>query len=768
MKKSLFVVALAVGGIFNATAQEILDLKEAVVTGTPKERIQLQEQSVSYSSFDAQELENQKIETAKDLSARVPNFYMPAYGSSQTSSIYIRGIGSRTGDAAVGMYVDNLPLLDKSSYSLQMLDVAKIDVLRGPQGTLYGRNAMGGIVRVTTNDPLKSEKTWQHRIKLGGTTRSGGREAGYSLHWHPTATFGASLNAFYEGQQGFFRNQFTGHHADHKEAGGARLKLSWRPSNVVRLDYIASYEQSDENACPYANSSDEIAQNRQSTYRRKLFTQGITATHFFNNMQFTSLTSHQILHDRLFLDQDFTAKDVFSLCQTQKQQGVSEELTLRSRNDDRWQWTNGLFVSYLGSKIDCPVPFYSDGIDYLNGIFKGVLPANPPMTLAFTGTSLPFQAHMETPDVNAAIFHQSTVKLAKGLKATVGLRLDYDYHHLKLNSQLAEPAQYNFAMPAMKINHDFETSLVIDGTQKKHNWQLLPRFALNYELPKSDTRLYLSVAKGYRSGGYNIQSYSNLAQTQLQREMMLSVRDYSVNTINALPMPEETKQKAIAGMLGALEKNIPAESDVNSLYYKPQTSWNFELGMHGQWKGFRVQCAAFAMLTNDLQLARFSNEGYGRETVNAGKSRSLGVEVSADYDVKLQKSAISSHISYGFTDSRFCGDKAEGMQTTRVPFVPEHTLAAGVVWRHDCGFSLGANLQSAGAIRWYENEFDQQNFYALLDLRAGYEIGPCNLAVYAKNVTATRYDSFRFKSLGNEFHQVGTPRHFGIEFGVKF
>ena len=79
----------------------------------------------------------------KHLTGLVPNFYMPDYGPRLTSAIYIRGIGSRINTPAVGLYVDNVPYLDKSAFDFNTYDIERIDVLRGPQSTLYGRNAMG-------------------------------------------------------------------------------------------------------------------------------------------------------------------------------------------------------------------------------------------------------------------------------------------------------------------------------------------------------------------------------------------------------------------------------------------------------------------------------------------------------------------------------------------------------------------------------------------------------------------------------------------------
>jgi outer membrane receptor protein involved in Fe transport len=99
-------------------------------------------------------IEDRKIVSIVDLSAVAPNFFVPDYGSKMSTPVYIRGIGERSTGQAVGVYVNNMPYLDKSVFNFEFMDVQRIEVLRGPQGTLYGRNAMGGIVNVFTHSPM--------------------------------------------------------------------------------------------------------------------------------------------------------------------------------------------------------------------------------------------------------------------------------------------------------------------------------------------------------------------------------------------------------------------------------------------------------------------------------------------------------------------------------------------------------------------------------------------------------------------------------------
>lgn len=102
------------------------NIEEAIVVASPKETRQLRQQPVSVSLFDATSLKNRKVDALKDLSSLAPNFFMPNYGSRLTSACYIRGIGSRINTPAVGLYVDNVPYVDKSAYDFSFQGIERV------------------------------------------------------------------------------------------------------------------------------------------------------------------------------------------------------------------------------------------------------------------------------------------------------------------------------------------------------------------------------------------------------------------------------------------------------------------------------------------------------------------------------------------------------------------------------------------------------------------------------------------------------------------
>ena len=788
------LLALAAASPIESDTLRNFNIEEAVVVSSPKETGPLRRQALSVQLFHADQLSKRGVTSAKDLSQMTPNVYMPDYGSRLSSACYIRGIGSRINTPAVGLYVDNVPYVDKSSYDFSFQNVDRVDLLRGPQGTLYGQNTMGGLLHIYTANPMTHKGT---DISAGWTSRTGGRRASFTTFLHPSNQMGLSLTGYYTGENGFYRNQTTGKKQDGSESAGGRLRWSWRPTSKVKMDWTASYEYSDEEACPYFLLPNEkkptpnpfvgtISQNRPSSYRRDIFNTGLTVEHRLPKLTFSSITSYQYLNDRLFMDQDFTALDIFSLEQRQKSHAVTEELALKNKPESSvWQWTTGVYAMYRHLDTGCPVNFYQDGMHFLNKQFAQSMP--PFVALKFTGENLPFNAALSTPSANIALYHQSTVQLpVEGLSFTLGARLDYNHMKLNLTSGLDEAVPYHLGikMGKLALEHDFAARPEMNSNITHDDWQVLPKAAVNYQLPEGLGNVYLSATKGYRAGGYNIQAYSDLSQNLLRRNMMLDVKDYCVTTINRLPMPEETKQNAIKGMTAMIDANMPAQPHADELYYKPEYTWSYEAGAHLNFMDKKLQfdVSAFLMSTRDQQLARFAQSGMGRVMVNAGRSRSCGVETALRS--RLWQDRLELAATYGYTHAVFTHyDLGKSPVTkqelrydnNRVPFVPEHTFSFTADYEQPLNhrffkaFSLGSGVQGAGSIYWDEANQYQQKFYATLTAHAGLKLaGQVEVEVWGRNLTGARYSSFTFESMGNRFAQYATPRHFGADIKWHF
>ena len=245
-----FVCANAVERVDTA---KVYDLDEVIVVSQPKESVKLRRQPLSSTVFTDNELKSLNVRDITGLSYFVPSMSIPAYGSRLTSSTYMRGIGSRSGNPAVGVYYDNIPLVNKSSFNSHFYGIDRVDVLRGPQGTLYGMNTEGGLMRVYSKNPMNYQGT-DLRLSLATGLQSDVEIA----HYHrPSDKFAFSTSAFYSGQKGFFDNTYLNKHADLSNEFGGKARLVWMPADGWNIDFTTDYQYVNQNGFPYGEYDSE-------------------------------------------------------------------------------------------------------------------------------------------------------------------------------------------------------------------------------------------------------------------------------------------------------------------------------------------------------------------------------------------------------------------------------------------------------------------------------------------------------------------------------
>lgn len=763
-------------------------LKEVNVVSSPKENGALREQAASVSVIGKEQIAAAHQPSLKGISTLVPNFFMPDYGSRLTSAVYIRGIGSRIGTPAVGLYVDNVPYYDKSAFDFCMNDVERVDVLRGPQSTLYGRNTMGGLVKVHTKSPFSYSGT---DVSLGYATKDNERRVALTHYHRVSDKFAFSAGGFYNAGDGFFNNTnaANGKHKvdDHQDVGG-RIRAIYKPSQKVMLDMNVGYEYSDEGAYPYfytgaTNNKEEysnligkISSNLDGNYRRGLFNAGVNAEVKGERVVFNSVTGYQNINDRMFMDQDFLAADIYSLEQKQRVNTISEELTWKSLKNKKWQWIVGGSAYYQWMNVKAPVVFRKDGVGMLNGYIAQGLSRSPmPVTVEIMGDEQAFLSDFETPMGGAALFHQSTFNDlfgAKGLSAIIGSRLDYERVSADYNTWYS--LSHTYQMPP-RIDETYELSNRLKGDLSDDYLQFLPKVALKYEFG-DHSNVYASVSKGYRSGGYNVQSFSEPMRSTMQTDLMKNVRDVTLGKV-----PPQ-----VAGMVQGVFDQIISDEPIDiegSCAYKPEYTWSYEIGTHlNLFEGsMALDASAFVNDVRDLQLSQMSETWLGRTIVNAGRSRSLGGEVA----VKAQCTEnLAVMATYGYTYSTFrdyhdydSDGKPVNCRGNRVPFMPDHTFnldAAYTIPLSTLGngfftarsLTIGANYSGAGRIYWDELNTASQGFHSLLGARMSVEFSKMQLEVWGKNLTNKHYDTFWFESMNRGYAQHGRPLQIGVD--LKF
>ncbi len=409
-------------------------------------------------------LQTNEIKSVKELTSFIPNFYMPDYGSKQNSPVYIRGIGSKINAPSVGFYVDGIPHFEKSAFDIDLSDVSNIEVLRGPQGTLYGRNAIGGIVNIYTHSPLD----YQHsRMKLGYGSRND-LEVSAANYTKVNNHFGFSLVGNYHQNDGFFRNAFTGEKADDIRDGGLRLSVVWKPSEKWTLRLGSSGSLSKQGGYPYGtyNAATKewggVNYDTYSSYRRTMVNSGFTASYEGKSFIFNNQLSNQFLDDKQNVDQDFTPVPKFFVQQKLTQRLWSEEMTFKSKNSGRYHWITGLFLFYQKT--------------------------NNTVELHYLKQNYSTPKYYAIPTYGAAIYHQSSYDITNTLTASIGLRYDYEsskntYEAYKLTTAGVRTPTNNF-------------------DSRIHYSQFTPKFTLLNRFGASS--VYASVTRGYKAGGFNL------------------------------------------------------------------------------------------------------------------------------------------------------------------------------------------------------------------------------------------------------------------------
>lgn len=789
----------------------VIDIEEVIVIATPKENNRLRQQPLSATSFSQGDMRNNSVTSVKSLSGLVPNLFIPDYGSKLTTSVYVRGIGSRINTPAVGLYVDNIPFIDKSAFDFNYSDIERIDVLRGPQGTLYGRNTMGGLIRVFTKSPFSYQGT---DINLGAATYNNYKAS--VNHYHRISDkFAFSAGAFYEHEGGFFENVARNNEKiDKGDEVGGRMRAIWLPKDNLKLDFTVNYEYSNQGGYPYQLTSlsetdiyyqdlkgdlGKVAYNNECGYMRHLLNGGLNLEHQADNFILSSVTGFQYLKDEMNLDQDFTRKNVYTMSQRQNSKTISEEIVLKSKPGRRWQWTTGVSGFYQWLDTEGPVTFHEDGVNWLNNTINSnankympEIPMGPTMSMkmvfsdVINGNTLNIPGYFKTPVFNTAIFHQSTFNDlfgAEGLSFTVGLRMDYENLKMNYNSGVNYTHTYSLSgdMGSRKITMipetEFSQNVKYEGDLGHDYIQLLPKFAIQYDF-NNNNNIYATVSKGYRSGGYNIQMFSDILQNDMKSNNMSDVAKKTIETLDKMPagmISEEMKQKIIGMMNGMAQK---VETDVKSTtLYKPEYSWNYEIGSHMTMFDGRLQAdvAAFYMDTHDQQISRFAASGLGRITVNAGKSRSIGGELALKAQIT---DAFSLNGNYGYTHATFTDyvvSDEVNYNDNYVPFVPQHTFNIGgqYIFRMKSGawldnIMLNANYKGAGRVYWTEQNNAYQNLYGTLNGRISLNKGNGQIGIWINNALNTKYQAFYFESMNRGFAQMGRPMQIGVDLRCRF
>lgn len=738
MNKTVYILLLAsIFPLFKAYASgenpDTVRLEEMVVTAVKQSGL-LSELPTASTFVSAADTRRLGITTLRGVSDLVPNFYIPQYGSSITSSIYVRGIGARMDQPSVGLSVDNVGFLNKDAYDFDVFDIQSVQVLRGPQSTLYGRNTIAGQVNITTLSAFDFQG-WRFAATLcsGFDAKV---NAGFYRLFSPVS--GLALVASYKYDGGSFANLYNGSKTGRINAASARAKYDWRPSENFRLQNTLSSSYTAQSGYPYESvESGLIAYNDTCFYRRFCLNDALTVRWHRGDIMHTSLTSFQYIDDNLTLDQDFLPLSYFTLTQKKREPAITQDFVIRSPSDRKYAWTFGIYGLYRHLDMQAPVTFLDDGI--ANLIEANRNDQNPDYPIAWTSRTFPLHSFFKQNTFGLSAYHQSDLRVGEW-SFSAGLRLDYEHQSLRYNSVCNTSYDIFHANPDGSL--DFFKAVPVDiddvGSLSHSFLQLLPKITAMYKFSSADN-VYLSLAKGYKAGGFNTQMFSDILQQRLMSVM-----------------------------------GIASSYDVDEVVsYKPEYSYNVELGAHLSMFGKRLalQPTLFYIDCRDQQLTMFPpGTVTGRIMTNAGRVRSYGFELQAGLrDVGV----LDFNASYGYTNAKFVKfhNGKEDFKGKRVPYAPESTLFLQTLCNLPLPSSaklvLDLNLRGAGPIYWNEGNTLKQNFYALLNASATLSRGDWSVQLWIDNITDTKYYTFYFQSIGNSFVQRGDKTRCGITFRIN-
>jgi iron complex outermembrane receptor protein len=476
MQKTPLIWLALLLGIAGAAWANAADPSIDVEVTARQWREPLQSVPGSVSVLTPATLQSAGITTEREAATLVPNLIQPDFSARWLNFPYIRGIGAGQNNPAVTTLIDGVPQLSYATSNLELLDVARIEFLRGPQGSLYGRNALGGVINIVPalpSDTLESMATLTPGTH--GLLSVRARISG-PLPFGPLG----SLSGGYSARDGYTKNDTTGNYLDNREAFFARGQLlqtahtpwTFRLSGTWERDRDGDYALTDLVAA--RNYPFHVNHDFEGFTNRDVAQPVLTATRAGDTCDMTSITALQWWKVDGATDGDFSPVDYIRSGSTVQQQGWTEDirftnpaatpLTISPRLTARWLL--GAFAFTAKENKDS----FSE--------YRPKFATDFGLPFAYTSRST---ATLRAAGVSP--YGQVAVTLDGRTDLTVGLRHDYE----RKTGDLTGFDPTNPAKSA-SLKRDFN--------------QTSPQLSLGYHLTP-DALCYASWSKGYKTGGFN-------------------------------------------------------------------------------------------------------------------------------------------------------------------------------------------------------------------------------------------------------------------------
>jgi iron complex outermembrane receptor protein len=718
---ALTAAPLAAQDADDAPAAEEAEDGGIIVTGLRRSET-LQDTPAAVTAFDSQAIANAGIERPSDFIALTSNVTLVETQNAGNAFVIIRGITqNRNSEPSVAVIVDGVQQVNPAQFNQDLFDIEQIEVLKGPQGGLYGRNAIGGAIIINTKKPTD--------VFAGNITAGIDNGFGYFLRGGVSGPIADNVffrvaGSYYD-TNGFIPNTFLGEDADPLEDFSLRGNLLIEASDQLTIDLRGSVNQLRTQGLYYnivddVNTIAPVRVNNPGQNDRDIYNVALKVEYAGDNAVFTSVSSYDTLTEILTGDAfDFLPIEDsfffnlfeailgegngFDLTQSQylNVKAFSQEVRLASPDN------SGPFNWMVGGYLIDTTRFISTGntIDTGNGAFPvfrspSTNPLNPQFSFLSDGQN----------NFAWALFANAGYEFTPEFRVDASLRYDRD----RRRQTTLTPQAFLPVVPGVPQAQSGEVR-----TATFDDWQ--PKITLTYE-PSPDVTIYGGYSRGFRSGGFN--------QTGVGAE--------------------------------AVNNGIVGVGDI----FNAETADTFELGFKTVLGPVRFNGAAYTTLSKNsyffVFLAQSSTQNLGNipETRINGFELEANMELLPDFDVSAALGVTDSNI-LDFPDPSVIGNEA--------PQISRYTFNLGAQYDGQLTDTLDAlvrvDYRRTGRTWWEPFNTTVREPVDVVDARVGVRAGDISVTAFASNLFDETYNA-EFSPGGFVFR--ARPRRFGVEVGYKF
>ncbi|WP_320043701.1 TonB-dependent receptor [uncultured Desulfobacter sp.] len=471
--ESLSILSVILFILTSAHGEESYELQPITVTAN-KSSENIQKVPMAITAFTETELEDAGVETIGDVIDMIPNLTQDSSTQGQKTVSY-RGIGTSTftGKNPVVIYIDGIPLDDRTNYEADLVDIERVEVLRGPQGTLYGKSAIGGVINIISKKPDNTMES-----KLSGEW---GENETYAIKGTVNGPIVKDklflgLSAKYRETRGFMKNDNPQQdYFDSEQSKMAKALLRWLPSDQLEVNFHAGINQRRDGGAKTISASDQVQYHANKNPADKSHSDDInSALNISYRTEFAELNSITTYRDT---EKDYW-RDMSSLnvgytdcIENTDGHSFSQEFRIQSPQEEkRMKWLGGLYYSREGKTAS----EYGNVYD----------------SEAYYGYSTKYDYPFDLAEESIAAFGQITIPIFSSVSFTAGLRYEKTNKELNYKSSTTRTDTGELIIPKVEWN-------------REEDWDaLLPKGVLSWNM-NQDAMIYFSIAQGYLAGGFN-------------------------------------------------------------------------------------------------------------------------------------------------------------------------------------------------------------------------------------------------------------------------